>query len=75
MKVEPSGVVMMGICTIQTKQCSAKDISPITAVWTMPGRTQVNVCRECLEEKIKCGEWEVKGARIRQTQVKSEVGA
>jgi hypothetical protein len=67
MKVEPSGVVMIGICTIQTENCSAKNIAPITAVWATPGRTQINVCRECLEEKIKRGEWEVEGAKTRQS--------
>ena len=69
MKVEPSGVVMIGTCTIQTKSCSAKKAAAITAVWSAPGRTQVNVCRECLEEKISCGEWDVEGAKIRQSAV------
>ncbi len=34
---------------------------PITAVWGPPGQTQINVCRACLEEKIRLGEWEVRG--------------
>ena len=64
MKVEPSGVVMMGECSLQTEKCEAKDLAPVTAVWATPGRTQVNVCNSCLEEKIRRGEWEVEGARV-----------
>lgn len=63
-KVEPSGVVMRGVCSIQTDQCTAKEEGPITAVWGPPGQTQINVCRVCLEEKIRLGEWEVEGARL-----------
>ena len=44
-KVEPSGVVLKGICSIQTDRCTAKKEGPITAVWGPPGRTQINVCR------------------------------
>jgi hypothetical protein len=65
-RVEPSGVVMKGVCNIQTDQCTAKEEGPITAVWGPPGRTQINVCRACLEEKIRRGEWEVEGARLRE---------
>ncbi len=32
-----------------------------------PGRTQINVCRSCLEEKMRLGEWDVEGARIQPT--------
>ena len=63
-KVEPSGVVLVGVCEVQTGKCTAKSSSPITAVWTPPGRTQTNVCRACLEEKIRIGEWHVEGARV-----------
>jgi hypothetical protein len=65
MKVEPSGVVMKGECSIKTKVCTAKTPGPITAVWASPGRTQINVCRACLEEKMRAGEWEVEGAKVR----------
>jgi len=64
MKVEPSGVVMIGICEVKTSKCQAKKPSPITAVWKTPGRTQINVCQPCLEEKVRIGEWEVEGARV-----------
>jgi len=66
MKVEPSGVVMIDICSIQTDKCVAKKPAPVTAVWSPPGRTQMNVCRPCLEEKIRAGEWEIQGARVEQ---------
>ncbi|MEA5618962.1 hypothetical protein VB711_14090 [Cronbergia sp. UHCC 0137] len=64
--VEPSGVILKDICDIQTEKCVAKD-SPaaITAVWYSPGRKQVNVCRACLDEMVRRGEWEVKGARLK----------
>ena len=64
--VEQSGVVMHGVCDIQTDRCTAKAGGAITAVWGPPGRTQINGCRACLEEKMRRGEWEVKGARLRQ---------
>ena len=63
-KVEPSGIVLKGVCSIQTNRCTAKQEGPITAVWGPPGQTQINVCRMCLEEKIRLGEWEVEGARL-----------
>ena len=59
-KVEPSGVVMKGVYSIQTSRCTATQEGPITAVWGPPGQTQINVCRMCLEEKIRLGEWEVR---------------
>jgi hypothetical protein len=65
-KVEPSGVIMHGICDIQTEYCTATAGGAITAVWGPPGRTQINVCRARLEEKMRRGEWVVEGARLRQ---------
>jgi hypothetical protein len=65
-KIEPTGVVFTGVCDIQTAQCIARTNAPITAVWSYPGRNQVNVCRECLEEMVRKGEWRIEGARIRQ---------
>jgi hypothetical protein len=64
MRVEPSGVVMTGECELQLPNCTATHPSPITAVWTEQGRKQVNVCRSCLNEMVRSGEWEVMGARI-----------
>lgn len=65
MKVEPSGVVMMGECSVKLDVCTARTAKPITAVWAPPGRTQIDVCRACLDEKIRRGEWQVEGARVR----------
>jgi hypothetical protein len=64
MKVEPTGIVLVDICSIQTDRCVAKQPSPITAVWTLPGRVQVNICRPCLEEQVRSGEWEIEGAKV-----------
>ncbi len=64
MRIEPSGIVMIGECEIQTPFCMALTPAPITAVWGSPGRRQIDVCRRCLEEMIRWGEWENPGARI-----------
>ena len=40
-KVEPSGVVMHGVCDIQTEYCTAKAGGATTTVWGTPGRTQI----------------------------------
>ena len=64
MRIEPSGVVMWGCCTISTEKCMAKapDGGAITAVWGIPGRRQIDVCGACLAEMRRCGEWEIEGA-------------
>lgn len=64
MRVEPSGIILVGVCEIQTSECVAREPSPITAVWAEPGRRQVNVCRPCLEEMVRAGSWEIPGARV-----------
>lgn len=64
MRVEPSGVIFTDICAVQTNRCVARHAAPITAVWAVPGRLQINVCRPCLEEQVRSGEWEIQGARI-----------
>lgn len=66
MKVEPSGVVFVGSCDIQSKRCLAKVSGPVTAIWAPPGRSQVNVCHTCLDEQFRSSEWEIAGARIKQ---------
>jgi hypothetical protein len=40
-----------------------RSATKLTAVWTSPARLQINVCRPCLEEQVRAGEWEIKGAR------------
>lgn len=64
MKVEPSGVIFVGNCDIQSQNCLAKVSGPVTAIWAPPGRTQVNVCHTCLDEQLRCGKWEITGTRI-----------
>lgn len=64
MRIEPTGVLLMDVCSIQTERCVAKETAPITAVWTLPGRVQVNVCRPCLEEQVRAGLWEIEGAKV-----------
>lgn len=66
MKVEPSGVVFVGSCDIQSERCLAKTSGSVSAIWTPPGRTQVNVCHACLDEQIRQAKWEIAGARIKQ---------
>ena len=64
MKVEPSGIVMIGECEIQTPFCTAITPGPITAVWGVPARRQTDVCGSCLDEMVRRGEWEIWGAKI-----------
>lgn len=66
MRVEPTGIILVDTCNVQTEKCVARKPAPITAVWTAPGRTQVNVCQPCLEEQVRSGQWEIQGARIRR---------
>lgn len=65
MRVEPTGIIFVAQCEIQSDRCTARTPNPITAVRTVPGREQVDVCRACLEEMVRAGEWEVTGARVR----------
>ncbi|MDR3557697.1 MAG: hypothetical protein P4L55_23315 [Syntrophobacteraceae bacterium] len=55
---------MIGECEVQTDKCIAKQPAAITAVWGTPGRKQINVCRSCLDEMVRSGDWEIEGARI-----------
>lgn len=64
MKVEPSGVVMIGECEIRTPFCTALTPAPITAVWGIPARRQTDVCGRCLEEMVRRGEWEIQGSKL-----------
>lgn len=66
MKVETTGVILMDVCGVQTDRCVAKSIAPVTAVWTLPARVQVNVCRPCLEEQLRSAEWQLLEARVKR---------
>lgn len=63
MKIEPSGVILTDVCEIQTPVCRARQPAPLTAVWGTP-HVQINVCRPCLEEMVRRGEWQIPGARV-----------
>jgi hypothetical protein len=62
-QVEASGVVMVGECTVRTAVCQAVEPGPITAVWTLPARIQIDVCGACLHEKVQRGDWHMEGTR------------
>ncbi len=57
MRIERSGVVMVGVCAVQTGVCTAKEPGPITAVWTAPARNQIDVCQACLNKMVGDGVW------------------
>ena len=63
LEVEASGVVMTGECTVRMANCQAMEAAPITAVWTLPGRVQINICGACLHEKLRVGDWHMEGTR------------
>jgi hypothetical protein len=64
-KVEPSGVVFVDECSIQTARCMARERGAVTAVWGPPGQSQINVCGACIDEMMRAGAWEIEGARVR----------
>jgi len=64
MQIEPTGVIFSGRCEVQSEHCIARDSGALTAVWQLPARKQINVCRACLENEIRAGEWSISGARI-----------
>lgn len=66
MNIEPSGVLVVGICEIQTEKCTATTPAPITAVWALPPRRQINVCSSCLDEMVRSGDWQIGGARLKR---------
>lgn len=63
MRVEPTGIVVFGVCDVQIGRRVAKVLSPITAVWTTPGGNQINVCKSCLDDQLRSGAWAIEGAR------------
>jgi|SRR5882724_5163490 hypothetical protein len=66
MNIEPSGVLIVGLCEVQTEKCTARVPAPITAVWALPARRQINVCSSCLDEMVRSGEWQIEGARLKR---------
>lgn len=64
MRVETTGIILEGQCDIRTRKCSAKNIGVINIIWLNPGRQQTSVCSDCLEEKVRMGDWSLKHAKI-----------
>ncbi|HKO43936.1 MAG TPA: hypothetical protein VJU84_11730 [Pyrinomonadaceae bacterium] len=66
MRIEPTGILLSGICEIQTEKCTARTPASITVVWTLPARRQISVCSPCIEEMVRSGEWEIESAKLRR---------
>ena len=66
MIVRPTGVTMIAECELQLGVCVAREPRPITAVFPENEGRQVNVCRACLEQMVRSGDWEVPGARVQK---------
>jgi hypothetical protein len=55
--VIPSGVVMIGLCSLKMNGCTAhNDPAPITAIH-FENHGQMNICNNCFKQKIATGEW------------------
>ena len=62
--IEALGLVMLGVCSVKGPSCTAPvTAAPITAVWEVTSRKQINVCRACFKQKTVEGEW--KDAMVR----------
>ena len=65
MKVDPSGVVTIGECDLRLPGCRALTPAPVMAILASLGReVAATVCRSCLEEMVRLGEWEIPGAKL-----------
>lgn len=63
MRIETTGMVLTGTCDVRTELCRARVSAPLTAVRTPRGK-RVHVCRPCLEDMVREGQWEIPGARV-----------
>ncbi len=58
--VDPMGVEMPVECSVKTAKCTWPKNPKVTPVWQRKPKTlQINVCKACLDEKIRLGEWEL----------------
>ena len=64
MNIITTGVFFTAECEIQKPGCTAILPAPVTAIKTEIGRTQINVCRACLETMVRDGQWSIEGARF-----------
>lgn len=55
-----SGVTMLGLCSAKLNGCTAIDpAGPVHAIH-VDGGPQVNICGNCLKQKVDSGEWQRK---------------
>ncbi len=67
MKIEPSGVVEIGECDLRLPGCLGLTPAPAMAIWIAPGHeVAATVCRFCLSEMVRLGEWENPGAHLKR---------
>ncbi|MCP4699110.1 MAG: hypothetical protein GY862_19995 [Gammaproteobacteria bacterium] len=64
MKAIPTGVIFYGVCQMANEHCSAKEGGAVTAVFLLPANEQVNVCKTCLDYKVKDRDWNIEGAYV-----------
>ena len=65
MKVDPSGIVTIGECDLRLPGCRALTPAPVMAILVSLGRElAATVCRSCLDEMVRLGEWEIPGAKL-----------
>ncbi len=66
MKVDPSGIVTIGECELRLPGCVGLTPAPVMAILELPERAvAATVCRACLSEMIRLGEWEIPGAHVK----------
>lgn len=67
MKVDPSGIVTIGECDLRLPGCRALTPAPVMAILVSLGReVAATVCRSCLDEMVRLGEWEIPGAHLKR---------
>jgi hypothetical protein len=56
-KIRKSGGALYGYCEVRLEGCTGLENSPLGVVYAEPNDRQVNVCNNCLEAKLKSGDW------------------
>lgn len=57
MNVQATGMVFVSECSVKSDVCTARTAAPITAVWELESRKQINVCRACFKKLVADGDW------------------
>lgn len=65
MKIATTGSIIYGICSEKTHNCSAINGGPVTTILLPPNRAQRNVCRACLDQRLREGTWQIEGAAVK----------